>query len=108
MRIVEKIISIFVAGILLYAFVPYMFQLSIITGIGFIIACLLAFYRGVVFKYPRIVGFIAVGYILTNLAISQILPMVYQDFIQGSVLTAIIIFAVFLTVYLRGKDLKAY
>jgi hypothetical protein len=108
MRLEEKLISLLVAGLLLYVFVPYMFELSKVTGIGFIVACSLALYKGAVFRDPRIIGFIAVGYILTNLAISQILPMVYEDLIQESFLTALIILIVFLSVYMRGRELKSY
>jgi hypothetical protein len=85
-----------------------MFELSIIAGIGFIISCSLAFYRGAVFKEPGIIVIIALGYTLTNIAISRILPKVYENFIQGSILAILIVLIVFLSVYLRGRELKSY
>ena len=56
MRTENKIIAIIISVVLFYVFVQHMFQLSIMTGIGFIISCGLAFYKGVIFKEPRIVG----------------------------------------------------
>jgi hypothetical protein len=85
-----------------------MFNLGITTGFGFLIACGLAFYRGAIFKDPRIIALIAVGYVLTNLAIDQVFPMVYEDAIQGSIVTASIIFVVFLSIYLKGEELQSY
>ena len=108
MNLYNQLISLIAAGLLVYAFIGYMFTLGITTGLGFLIACGLAFYKGVIFKAPRIIGFIAVGYILTNLAISQVLPMVYKEAVQGTIVTALIIFAVFLSIYLKGKQLQSY
>lgn len=108
MNLYNQLISLIAAGLLVYAFIGYMFTLGITTGLGFLIACGLAFYKGVIFKEPRIIGFIAVGYILTNLAISQVLPMVYKEAVQGTIVTALIILAVFLSIYLKGKQLQSY
>ena len=101
-------IKLFIAGVLCYAFLDFMFSLSFITGIGFIISCCLAFHKGAIFKEPRIIGFIAIGYVLTNTAVSQVLPMVYEEAISGTFLTALVIFSVFLTLYLKGKEIQSY
>jgi hypothetical protein len=44
-KLFEKLVSILIAVLLFYAFIGKMFELSIMTGIGFIVACALAFYR---------------------------------------------------------------
>ena len=103
----NNFIKLFIAGVFFYTFLDFMFSLSFITGIGFIISCFLAFHRGVVFKEPGIIGFIAIGYVLTNTAVSQVLPMVYEETISGTVLTGLIIFSVFLTLYLKGKEIQS-
>jgi hypothetical protein len=108
MKIEEKIASIFIAGVLLYALIPKMFELSLITGLGFVIACSLALYKGVIFKKPEIIVLIFLGYTLTNAATSRILPQVYENFIQNSLLEAAIISTVFLMLYLKGKELQSY
>lgn len=85
-----------------------MFKLSPWSGIGFIISCGLAFYRGAVLKDPRLIGFIAVGNILTNVAMSQLLPQIWSDMVQGSFLTAGIVLAVFIIIVLRARQLADY
>jgi hypothetical protein len=108
MNLSRLIINVFIAGVIFYALIPSIFKLSLLTGIGFIITCALAFNKGVIFKDPIFVMNVAVGYILTNVAVSQVLPTVYKEAVQGTIVTALIVFAVFLAIYLKGKELQSY
>lgn len=91
---------------LTYALLPMMFELGMLTGLGFIVSCGISLYKGKAIKNPDLIPIIAIGYILTNTAISLVFPLVYENLISKSFLVAGIIFAVFASLYLRGKELK--
>lgn len=100
----RSFIYVFIAGVIFYALIPSMFELSLSTGIGFIITCVLAFKKRVIFKDPIFVMSVAFGYILINVAFNQVFPLVYKNAVQGSIVTAFIILFVFLAIYLKGKE----
>jgi hypothetical protein len=104
--IMQYIIVYGLALCLIYAFLPTMLELGIITTIGFIISCALSLYRKVVLHNPIAPGLIAVGYILSSLAIKQILPKLYENIVKQSFLTAAIIGLVFLAIYLKSRELN--
>ena len=104
--IVQYIVIYGLAIYLIYAFLPTMWELGFLTTVGFIVSCGLSLYRKVVLRDPRVIGLIAVGYILSNMAMKEILPMMYGDILKQSFLTATIIGIVFLTIYLKSKELK--
>ncbi len=107
MDLIKFVSSLFIVGILFKAFVPMLFSLSIFTGIGFVISCGLSFWNGQVFDDPQIISYIAIGHILTNTAVSQILPMVFDNILGGLFSQALIVGVVFLVVYARGKEIQS-
>jgi hypothetical protein len=103
---IQKIILWGLALYLSYALLPTMFELGWITGIGFIVSCGISFYKGKAIENPNLIPVIAIGYILTNTAVSMLLPQIYESIISKSFLVAGIILIVFISLYLRGKELK--
>jgi len=72
-----------------------------------LVACALSFYKGQVIEKPEIIGYIAIGHVLTNAVVSNLLPLIYQNFIGSLFLQAVIIGAVFVALYLRGKEIQS-
>ena len=103
----DLVITILIAVILFYAFLPVMASLGIITLGSFVFSCALSFYKGVAFKEPRIIGFIAIGHVLTHAAVNQVLPLVWENIAAGLFLEALIIGTVFIMMYLRGKEIQS-
>ncbi len=102
---IQYVILYGLAIYLVYAFFPVIWDLGWITSLGFIVSCALSFYRKTVLKDPRVIGFIAIGYVLTNAAVSTVLPMLYDELIHQSLLTAAIVGLIFLAIYWRGKQI---
>ncbi|MBI4163971.1 MAG: hypothetical protein HY512_03850 [Candidatus Aenigmarchaeota archaeon] len=103
----DLVLTLFITGILFYAFYPLMLSLGGLTFISFLLACALSFYRGVVFEDPRVIGFIAIGHVLTNVAVNSVLPLAFESILTGSILQASIIVVVFSVIYLKGKDIQS-
>lgn len=74
----------------------------------FVVSCGLAFYRGAVLREPRLIAYIAIGNIITNALLQNLAPQIWNDVIQGSLLSAGIVLLVFLIIYLRTRDLSYY
>ena len=91
---------------LVYALLPTIWELGYITTAGFLISCGLSFYRKIVLRDPRVIGIIAIGYLLSNAAVSTLLPMMYEDLLKKSFLTAAMIGIVFLVMYFKAKEIK--
>ena len=94
------------AGLLVWALLPSVFEVSFLTGIGFFIACAMSFYKGTVLKDPWIIAVIAIGYIMSNAIVGALIPEIYNSLISQSFLTAAILGIVFLGLYLKVKEMK--
>jgi len=105
-KIVGNIILYGIAIWLFIALFPTIWDLGFITTAGFLFSCALSLYRKVVLKDPRVIAIIAVGYILSNTAVSKLLPMIYEDLLKQSFLTAAMIGIVFLAIYFKAKEIK--
>lgn len=88
------------------ALLPIIWNFGIITTIGFVASCSLAFYKGTVFENPIAIVIIAVSYILTNAFIHALIPTIYENILSKSLLTASIIGLVFLYVYFWGRSFR--
>lgn len=74
----------------------------------FVISCGLAFYRGAVLKEPRLIAYIAIGNIITHALMQNLVPQIWNNVVQGSLLSAIMVSLVFLIIYLRVRDMSDY
>jgi hypothetical protein len=88
------------------ALTPVLFFLGIIPGAGFVISFLLALFSGVLWRDPRSVLFIAVGYWITNLAWKMLVPSAYENIRSQSFLNAALLVAIFVIIWLRMNTLK--
>jgi len=104
----KTIISYVVAGILFYAFFDAIYKINLWSIVMFVVSCGLAFYRGAVLREPRIIAYIAIGNIITHALIQNLAPAIWGDLLQGSLLSAGILAAVFLMIYLRVRSLADY
>jgi hypothetical protein len=103
----RKAIYLIIAVLLFAVVVPVMFRLGLITGIGFVISCLLALYRGVLWKDAGAVLFIAAGYAITSLAVHALLPAAYANLQNQSFLVAALLVLAFIFIWWRLRALRA-
>lgn len=106
--IVKTITSYLIAGILFYAFFDAIYKISPWSTIMFVVSCGLAFYRGAVLREPRLIAYIAIGNIITHALMQNLAPQIWKDALQGSLLSAGMLAAVFLIIYLRARELADY
>lgn len=106
--IYKTLISYFIAGILFYAFLDTIYKINPWSTVMFVVSCGLAFYRGAVIKEPRLIAYIAIGNIITHALLQNLVPQIWTNVVQGSLLTAGMISLVFLIVYLRVRELSNY
>ena len=102
------LISYFIAGILFYAFFDTIYKISPWSTIMFVASCGLAFYRGAVLREPRLIAYIAIGNIITHALMQNVVPQIWNNAIQGSLLSAVMLSLVFLIIYLRVRSLSDY
>ena len=74
----------------------------------FVISCGLAFYRGAVLREPRLIAYIAIGNIITHALLQNLAPQIWNNIVQGSLLSAGMLSLIFLIIYLRVRELSNY
>lgn len=106
MKLSEKrIYQYAVAGVVFFAFLPSMFDLSILTGLGFIGSVLFSICNRTLIKDPRIMAYIVGGIILTYAA-STLLPDIWENFKAKNWISLLILIFVYVVIYLKGYYLK--
>jgi hypothetical protein len=100
--------STILGGLAFYILVIPVFDFGFFTGVGFVISCARAFWKGAVSRKPRIIIYIAVTYIITNIAFRILFPLAFLDVIKGSFLTALMVIGIYLLVWIEMRRLRRY
>lgn len=101
----ERLYQYIVAIIVFVAFLPKMFEFSILTGLGYIGAVVFSLYNRTLLKTPAMMVYILVGTILTY-ASSSLLPDIWKNFKGGDWISLIVLIWVYLMIYLKGYNMK--
>lgn len=94
------------ALLLMAVLTPFMFRLGLITGIGFLISCCLACYRGALWRDGGVVVLIAIGYAITSFAFRLLWPAASESIRQQSFLAAILTMFFFFFIWWRMRRWK--
>ena len=87
--------------IILVLFLKPMFDLSVFTGIGYVIAIIGSLRNGYLFTKPKMGRLIVGGTILSYMA-SLLLPMMHQSFVSGNTFSFIIIVIIAVIIWIKG------
>lgn len=93
---------------LFYSFFDTIYKISPWSTIMFVISLGLAFYRGAIIRDPSLIAYIAIGNIITHTLMKSLLPQIWNNVVQGSILSAVVISLVALIIYLYIRQLTNY
>lgn len=116
MNIIEEIINKIRCIILLALFVYVGFhfflvffqetlRLSVLTGIGFVISVIIAFFNGVLSL--RTLSLLFVVSIISFIA-GSLLPNFVDIFLSGELFSSLLYFVVILIIWVKGQEIKGY
>lgn len=92
--------------IILAAFVFPMFRLNFVTGILYVVAIIIAFWKGFIFKRKWVSVMIVFGTILSYFVGAYLLPMAVGNYIAGDITSAAIIGVLIIYLWLTARNLK--
>ncbi len=107
-RYTKMLVSGVLALVIAWFLLPFMLGLSLLTGVGFLISVLLAFYKGIIFKKPEVIGYIAISYIIVSVSAGILIPKAYTDYKTAGLTSSIITLSIFLAIYLFARNLRDY
>lgn len=98
-------IEIIIEVTILLVFIPIMFYLGTLTGIGYIIALVASIYTGKIFKRKKMARLIVVGTFLTFIAF-LFLPYLIDSFTARSYTRFAVLLLIALYIWLKGNKMK--
>jgi len=92
--------------IILAAFVFPMFRLNFVTGVLYVVAIIIAFWKGFIFKRKWVSIMIIFGTILSYFAGAYLLPWAVGSYLAGDITSAAIIAVIMIILWLKARNLK--
>ncbi len=92
--------------IILAAFVFPMFRLNFITGILYVVAIIIAFWKGFIFRRKWVSVMIIFGTILSYFVGAYLFPMAIGSYLAGDITSAVIIAVLIIYLWLKARNLK--
>ena len=103
---IQKYLKYMMAGIIFIAVLPSLFDLSLLTGLGFIGAVVFSILNGTMSEDPnKMIIMIIAGTILTFIA-STLMPSIRENFLSRNFFGLIVLIILFLGIWLKGRGYK--
>ncbi|HJX51040.1 MAG TPA: hypothetical protein VJ438_06275 [Candidatus Nanoarchaeia archaeon] len=102
----KNIFWIVIEIIILLIFIKPMFDLNIVTGIFYVFAIILAFWKGFIFRRRWVSWMIILGTILSYFAGAYLLPWALGSYLAGDIVSAVIVAVLLIYIWLKSRKLK--
>ncbi len=92
--------------VILAAFIFPMFRLNFVTGILYVLAIIIAFWKGFIFRKKWVSWMIILGTILSYFVGAYLLPWAVGSYRAGDITSAAIIGVIMVVLWIRALKLK--